>query len=171
MRDNQFLLPFAEKEHIDVNRTARILAVSTGTVYNLAAAGKIDLIDFRFHGKKRVRYQSVVDFCDELRIRHCIADRRPQLSNTIFRHRDEDILPFPISDTMSAEEATTLLAYESANHIREMCQEARFDAYQLIPDGSPWRISKISFARYVASLYENSSRRRTSEFSQASTSL
>jgi hypothetical protein len=152
--NNQILLPFAEKEYIDVKRAARILGVSISTVYNLEAAHKIEIIDFRYRGRKRVRYQSIVDFCDALRIRHCIADRRPQLSHAIFRHRDEDLLPFPISDTISTETAMGILGYESTNPIVAMCQEGRFDAYKLLADASPWRISKISFARYVKSLHE-----------------
>lgn len=144
----QLVLPFAEKEYIDMYRTGRILGLTHSAVRYLYLRGLIEIIDFRQGGRKRVRYQSIVDLCDELRKRHCISDRRPPLANSIFRHRDEDLLPFPLSDTMTVAEARDAMGYESLTPIYYLCEEGAFEAYQF-DKRSPWRISRGSFLDYL----------------------
>lgn len=144
----QLLLPFAEREYIDVKRAARILGVSHSTTLELHRDGEIEMIDYAKHKRKRVRYQSVVDFCDRLRKKHSIADRRPRLDAPFLRHRDDDLLPFSIEDTIGMEEVMEILGYSSRTPVYLMIEEGRFEAYQ-ISNRNPWRISRSSLALYL----------------------
>lgn len=147
-RSAQFLLPFAEREYVDLRRAARILGVSDQNVICLYQGGLIEMINYAPRKRKRVRYQSIVDFCDALRTRYCIKDRRPALDDPMFRHRDEDLLPFPLSDTIGVQQAAEALGYVSPTPVRLMIEEGRFEAYQFAP-WSPWRISRSSLAAYI----------------------
>jgi len=151
---DQLLLPFAEKEYVDTMRAARILGVSLTTVYALYEAGEIEMIGYAERKRKRVRYQSLVDLCDRLRLKYAIADRRPALSAAYLRHHDRDLLPFPLDDTLSIEEARVILGYESAKPISIMIEEGRFEAYQLTHH-SPWRISRASLGAFLQSAHRN----------------
>jgi hypothetical protein len=153
----QILLPFAEKEYVDVGRTAYILGVSQSTVYRLAATSNpsgghlIDLVEYRPNARKRVLYASIVRFCDDLRTKYRINDRRPPLTNPLFRHRDEDLLPFPMSDTMASTEALHVLGYETRRPLVNLIEEGAFQAYRLV-DETPWRISRNSFSLFLQSI-------------------
>ncbi len=136
-----------EREYINVARTTRILGVSTTTVCRLAASGLIDLVEYRMRRRKRVRYQSVVEFCTGLRERYAIPDRRPPSAPHIGR-KDEDILPFPLTDTMWAAEALAVLGFRKLPPLVKLIKGKHFEAYQLVP-GSPWRISRSSFTSFV----------------------
>jgi hypothetical protein len=142
---------FPEKEYVDLARTARILGVTDSTVMALFSRGLIEIIDYAPRKRKRVRYQSIVDFCDALRTRYAIKDRRPALDNPLLRHRDADLLPFPIEDTIAIEQVAEILSYSSFTPVRLMIEEGRFDAYQFY-SFSPWRISKLSLGAYLGSL-------------------
>ena len=83
-----------EEEYISVARTTRILGLSTTTVYRLAESGLIDLAEYRMREWKRVRYRSVVEFCNGLRLRYAIPDRRVPSAPRI-GHKDEEILFSP----------------------------------------------------------------------------
>ena len=91
---DQMILPFAEKEFVNVPRTARILGVSVSTVYRMAemhdkgGRALLSLVAYRRNARKRVLYASIVRFCDGLRNRYGITDRRPKLDHPMFRHRD-----------------------------------------------------------------------------------
>ncbi len=145
---NQFILPFCEREWIDVKRAMAILGVSHGTILNMHALGLIEMIDYSKRKRKRVKYSSIVEYCDELRIKFCIKDRRPQLASKLLRHRDEDILPFPLSDTIGPEDTLEALAYEHRTSVVNLIEEGKFDAYQLVKGGY-WRISRKSFLEYL----------------------
>jgi hypothetical protein len=164
--ESQILLPFAEREYIDVGRTAKILGVSHGTVTTLHAQGKIEIIEYAKRAWKRVLYRSVVDFCDSLRIRYAIADRRPKLSHHMFRHRDEDLLPFPLTDTISPKEAMHYVHYTSPTSLTKLIEEGHFDAYRLMLGSSWWRISRTSFASYLNGLSGSRAPKSNSEDSQ-----
>jgi excisionase family DNA binding protein len=151
---DQLLLPFAEKEYIDVRRAARILGVTYMTIPNLYAAGRIEMIDYAKHKRKRVKYASVVALCDRLREHFGIPDRRAPLPVPYFRHRDEDLLPFPLSDTIYVEEVARILGYDSPSPVRQMIDEGRFEAYK-ISGFSPWRISRTSLAAYLQGVHEH----------------
>lgn len=142
------LSAFPEREYVDLKRAAHILGVSDQNIICLYQAGLIEMIDYAPRKRKRVRYQSIVDFCDSLRTKYCIRDRRPALGNSMFRHRDEDLLPFPLTDTVGVQGAAEALGYVSPTPIRLMIEEGRFEAYQFAP-WSPWRISKSSLATYM----------------------
>lgn len=150
----QMFLPFAEKEYVDMARACRILGVGWETVRRLADTGQVDLIEYRERGWKRIRYQSLIDFCERLRREYGIPDRRPHLSAPYLRHRDEDLLPFPLADTMYSEEATSALGV-SKNVLAHLIEEGRFEAYRMVLSGgeavkgSPWRISRASFGQYL----------------------
>ncbi len=154
MNSNQLVLPFAEREYVDVARCAHILGVSWTTVHRLAATidfhGKplISMIEYRRGARKRILYSSIVYFCDHLRQKYSIADRRPKLTNPLLRNRDEDLLPFPLADTIYTEEAMNALGYQSKRPLLDLIEEGRFEAYCLIP-GNTWRISRSSFAAYL----------------------
>lgn len=163
---DQLLLPFAEREYIDVKRAARILGVSEWSVRDLYSSGHIQMIDYAKRKRKRVNYQSIVDLCDRLRKKYCIEDRRPQLAASFFRHRDADLLPFPLEDTINLEHVAMILGYASTTPVYLMIEEGRFDAYQL-SSRSPWRISRSSLAHYLQSVR---SRATTPEFSRSSIS-
>lgn len=157
----QFLLPFAEKEWITVDRAERILGVDTGVIYRLRELRDqqgqpyLSVVDYGRGNRKRVLYSSVVRYCDYLRRRYAIRDRRPPLDHPIFRHRDEDLLPFPLSDTIDTRAALAYTAYDSTFSIHKRIEEGAFEAYQILPlRGSPWRISRSSFARWISQSLE-----------------
>jgi excisionase family DNA binding protein len=99
----------------------------------------------------RLLYSSIVRLCDQIRVKYNIPDRRPKLSNPILRHRDEDLLPFPWSDTMDTTEALTYIGYESRKTVYNLIEEGRFEAYRLVGE-MDWRISRSSFAAFLAAL-------------------
>jgi hypothetical protein len=144
----QFLLPFAEREYISVQRTARILGIGYSTVFDLHRARRIEMIDYRHHAPKRVKYSSVVAFCDFLRAQYSIPDRRPPLSYSFLRHKDEELLPFPMSDTMYVKEAREYLGFDSFQSVRNLLEQAYFEGYKISPS-STWRISRTSFTAFV----------------------
>jgi hypothetical protein len=84
-----------------------------------------------------------------LRVRFGIEDRRPKLDNPMFRHRDEDLLPFPLEDTIFSAEARAALGYEDLRPLVFLIEEGHFDAYQLFRE-SAWRISRSSFTAFLA---------------------
>lgn len=154
----QLLLPFAHKEYISVKRAAHILGIGYVSVLDLYAAGKIEMIEYVKRRRKRVKYSSIVGLCDRLRNQYNIKDRRPPLDNPIFRHKDEDLLPFPIADTISTREASDILGYDSLLPVQQMIREGHFDAYQ-ISSGYPYRVSRKSLAEFIARAYSNNERR------------
>jgi hypothetical protein len=155
---SQFILPFAEKEYVTVRRTAHILGVSQNTVYRLAGLrgrdgrANLQLVDYGFHARQRVLYSSIVSFCDGLRARFLIADRRPPLSHPMFRHKDEDLLPFPMGDTVYSAEAMAALGYDARGALVRLIEEGRFEAYRLLTI-APWRISRSSFVKFLNELH------------------
>lgn len=171
-RYEQFLLPFAEKEYVDVRRAAHILGVCGETIYNLWEAGAIEIIDYKKRKRKRVRYASIVAFCDRLRRDYHIKDRRPELASAILRHRDADLLPFPLTDTMSADDAARVLGYDSKKCVYDLIDEGAFEAYK-ISTISPWRISRSSLAAFLEQVHANAVRspRADSKLSATSPSI
>lgn len=154
---SQILLPFAEREWITLERTCLILGTTPKTVYQIedtcdeSGSPLIRVLSFGVAKRKRVLYKSVVEFCDYLAKKHSIPVQRPPLSNSLFRHRDEDLLPFPLSDTMSIVDANRYLGYESRGPVVNFIAEGRFYAYRLLDRGAcQWRISRKSFAAWFS---------------------
>lgn len=150
----QFMLPFAEKEWIDVARAARILGIGVTTLYRLRECRNeqgrpfIEGIDCGHGRRQRVKYSSVVAYCDYLRQRYSIPDRRPPLDHPIFRHRDEDLLPFPLVDTMGIQHALRYTPWSAEDALYHLIEEGAFWAYRILPS-APWRISRNDFARWL----------------------
>lgn len=142
------LSPFGQKDFVSVQRAATILGVSTNTVLLLHEEKVIEMIDYRPRARKRVKYASIVELCDKLRLKYGIADRRPPLSSPMFRHKDEDLLPFPMRDTIRTADALSVLGYESMETVRSMIEEGLFEGYQL-REGGPWRISRRSLRAFL----------------------
>jgi hypothetical protein len=147
-KPEQILLPFAAREYIDTRRARRILGVSFPTLTRLAKNGLVDWLDGGKDSWKRIRYQSVVDFCDRVREQHKIPERRPKLSNPHLRYRDEDLLPFPLSDTITAKHALELLGLTHRRSMVRLIEEGRFEGYQLVAQ-SEWRVSRSSLLVYL----------------------
>src|SRR5580658_2609607 len=78
--DQNPVLPFAEKEYVDMARAGDILGVSWQTVMRLAQSGMLRMVEWRSPSRRLVHYGSLVDFCDDLRRQYMIPDRRPTLS-------------------------------------------------------------------------------------------
>lgn len=142
---------FTEREYVDMPRACRILGASWTMVNRMCASGFLTLIDFRERGRKRVHYGSIVEHCNRLREEYAIPDRRPKLTSKLLRYRDEDILPFPFSETICAGEAADLLGYRYKECIWRYCEEGRFEGYRLHP-GAPWRISAPSLRAYLSQI-------------------
>jgi hypothetical protein len=145
---------FAEKEDVDVGRATRIFGVGRSTIYRMAQpnyrAGQsaIKLVAYHHRMKKRVLYSSIVAFCNFLRAEYGIEDRRPKLDHPMFRYRDEDLLPFPLSDTIYSAEVLAALGYSDHRPMVHLIEEGHFEAYQLNREG-PWRISRTSFKHFL----------------------
>jgi hypothetical protein len=150
----EFVPQFAEKAWIDTRRAARIFGVSLNTVYRMAepdyrnGRAALALVSCRRGVRKYVLYSSIIAFCDFLRAEYCIEDRRPKLIGPMTRHRDEDLLPFPSTDAIYLAEVMAALGYRDERAILRLVEERRFDGYQLTC-GGVWRISRISFERFL----------------------
>ena len=143
------LEPFAEKEYIDMPRCCRIFGVNETVARRLAESGFIDLIDHLPRGRKKIHYKSVVNFCDRLRKKYGIPDRRPALQSPYLRHRDADLLPFSLSDTIYSNEAMQLIGCAFYTLTR-LIDEGRILAYRLAPGArTPWRISRVSVENHM----------------------
>ena len=113
----------------------------------MAASGLIELIDYRPHGHHRIRYQSIVNHCNRLREEYAITDRRPPLSSPLLRNKDDDLLPFPLSDTIGVPAIAPALGLSPLS-VRRLLEEGPFDCYRVHPS-APWRISMASFSAYL----------------------
>ena len=133
-------------------RACRILGVTPPVVMKLAAEGRFRYVDFRERGWKKIHYHSLVDYLNNLREEYAIPDGRPKLDNPIFRHRDVDLPPFPLADTVFPPQCADAIGV-SPPVIYSLAEEGRFWAYRLSPEGH-WRISATSFQRWVASRCE-----------------
>jgi hypothetical protein len=141
--------PFAEREYIDMPRCCRILGVNETVARRLAESGLIKLIDHLPRTRKKIRYQSVVDLCDRLRGEYGIPDRRPLLSAPYLRHRDADLLPFPLTETIYSNNAMELIGCGFYTLTR-LIDEGRILAYRLAPGArTPWRISRVSVENHM----------------------
>jgi hypothetical protein len=92
-----------------------------------------------------VTYDSIVHLCDKLRVQYHIRDRRPKLAAGR-RWRDVDLLPFPISDTVTVKDVATGLDVPISLAYK-LTEEGTFESYKLF-GSSTWRISKTSLYRY-----------------------
>jgi excisionase family DNA binding protein len=149
------MLPFPDEKTIDMARCCSILHQTSYVVRRLASTplrpGSSEMCLDAYNTMRcaplRIDYDSLVRFLDMLRDKHGIVDQRP--APIWGRHRDDDLLPFPWSDTMTVEDAADALSI-GRSKVRLRIEAGKFEAYQLVPV-SPWRISRSSLAKYVAS--------------------
>lgn len=151
---DDIVLPFPDEKTIDMNRCCAILHVWPVIVRRLLvtklAPGNEGMCLVGYNTMRnsplRIDYDSLVRFLDRLRAHHAIPDRRPPV--TFGRHRDEDLLPFRWTDTISTDEAANVLNIHRSKVLLRI-EAGRFEAYQLVAQ-SPWRISRTSLARHIA---------------------
>jgi hypothetical protein len=148
-------LPVQSAMEIDVQRLRRILGVSDKTVHRMLESGSIRgyRVPHTQNASWRIEYTSVVEFCDQLRIRFCIADRRAGLGGIRKRYRDSELLPFPLDETIYSPQVEDQLGC-SSQAVVHLIETGKLVGYQLVPDkrGSRWRIHALSLDRYIASL-------------------
>jgi len=160
-KNTQTVLPsFPEREYVDMGRACRILGLSWTTVSRLAASGMVDMVDYRSHSVKRIRYASIVDLCNRLRREFAIPDRRKPQSSPSLRYRDEDLLPFPLSDTITADDALGAMGSVSRKGFLKLVEEGRFWAYRFA-QAAPWWISRSSLAAYLDRVHPGARRSDT----------
>jgi len=155
LRDVQLRLPFPDESTIDTARACAILHVSAAVVYRLTvtpiAPGSETMSLVAYSTMRgaplRIEYASMVRFLDSVRERHGIPDHRP--IPVFGRYRDDDLLPFPWSDTITVNDAAEALSIHPSKVLLRI-ESGQFEAYQL-GHGAPWRISRNSLARLIAS--------------------
>jgi hypothetical protein len=135
------LLPAPAKQFVDVERAADIFGVSKQVILEMMHSDILSGYQISPNMRWNIEYSSIVEFCDRLRVEYCIRDRRPKLVPGR-RWRDADLLPFPITDTVSIKEVTTGLDVTKEIALN-LTEEGAFEAYRIFK-GSPWRISKTS---------------------------
>lgn len=146
-------LPFQRSAEIDKARVAKILGVSHATASRMVEAKLFRA--YRSPGEKilRIEYDSVVAYCNRLRLEYRISEKmieRPRGR----RLRDEDLLPFPLKDTISLKEVCRVLDCDGSAAQR-LIEEGALTGYQVQIGraGCPWRVHLPSLERYVASLH------------------
>jgi hypothetical protein len=142
------LLPIPENKVIDADRAAGILNVSRTTIWDLLDEKLLRGYQLGRSQPWNILYDSVVELCDDLRLRFHIADRRKRKLKPGQRWRDDELLPFPAEDTISLNEAAVGLGSQR-KIVLHLIEEGKFDAYQLYERGS-WRISKSSLFAFAA---------------------
>jgi hypothetical protein len=138
----------SDEEFIRMPRACRILDASWTLVNRLIEYGHLEQVDPIPQGWKKLRYQSIVEHCDRLRKEYAIRDRRPRLSSPKMRYKDEDLLPFPLCDTIKFRDVQQVLGFSSIAPVLKILNAGLFECYRLHP-ASPWRISKTSFVAYL----------------------
>jgi excisionase family DNA binding protein len=145
-------LPFQQCEAIDVRRVAKVLAVSHRTVHYILKRG--DLCGYRIGTSWRLEYSSLVDYCNRLRLHYGITEAGLLKKPTLGRLRDQDLLPFPLAETIYAAEVQKRLDIARAT-VSNLILQGDLIAYQpLIGSRScPYRIYRPSFERYLGRLH------------------
>lgn len=142
------LLLYAEKDYIDNRRARCILGVSPPALSRLVGLGYIRWTNYGKASWKRIHYPSVVNYCNYLREKHHIPDRRSPLQLPYLRYRDHELLPFPWADTVSAQEAARALGFEKVDSVVMRIEAGCFEAYQIMPN-SNWRVSRTSLMLFI----------------------
>jgi hypothetical protein len=142
------LLPIPENKVIDADRAAGILNVSRTTIWDLLDEKLLRGYQLGRSQPWNILYDSVVELCDDLRLRFHIADRRKRQQLVIAPPLARFQLAFPAEDTISLNEAAVGLGSQR-KIVLHLIEEGKFDAYQLYERGS-WRISKSSLFAFAA---------------------
>ena len=152
----QLTLPFSLKDAVSVKRTSLILGVSNNVVFRILGFGVLTSMQRGERGPMHIRHASLVEYCDRLRETFGLPNRRPILSNPIFRHADRDIPPFPLEMNLSVAQVMAALQLEKSRVI-QMANRQQLEAYQLTPV-SPWRFYRPSVEKYIAAIHAKSKR-------------
>lgn len=161
-------LPIQRSKQIDIPRVRQILGVNIKTAIKMLEKGMIR--GFRHAGKRspwHVEYDSVVEYCDRLRVSHAISNARVGIKGQ--RRRDRDLLPFPLDETISLSEVCRRLDL-APNSVVHLIETGAIVGYQLIFEqkGCPWRIHAPSVEQYLASLHAMAARRPSIQASPSS---
>jgi excisionase family DNA binding protein len=149
-RAPKLALPFQRSQEIDVPRFCGILGVSKQTAVRLFKSGLVRAYKV---GTWRIEYDSVVTYCNRLRIEYRISERTaPRPTNG--RLRDRDLLPFRLTDTVYMQEIAERLGCSISNVVH-LIEEGALVAYKVTLEGAGcrWRIYRPSLDRYLASLH------------------
>jgi hypothetical protein len=143
-------LPFQGSAQIDLKRLQRILGIDPRTMRRMIHEKAFR--SFCGPSGRRIEYDSVVDFCNKLRVEFGISacSAKPRLG----RMRDRDLLPFPLDETIGVPETCAILDC-SVGACIGLIDEGKLVAYK-IRNGHikcPWRIHRPSLERYIASLH------------------
>lgn len=148
-------LPFQKSQEIDVERARKILGVSQMTMLRML---RNKLIRAYRTGNKRgtwsIDYNSIVEYCDRIRVLHCISTQRVGLSGSRRRYRDRELLPFPLDETVYIAEVQERLQC-GATAVTHLIERGSLVGYQVLfeTNGCPWRIHAPSVDKYLASLH------------------
>lgn len=160
-------LPSAAREEVDPKRVARILGCSVITVRRLIQTGHIR--GYIVGRNMRIIYESVVEFCEELR--RPIAWGLPQrpARKPGMRLRDDAILPFPLADTVYVKDVMTVLRCSDMT-VHGLHESGELLAYRLGGDTkrTSWRIYRPSLERYVESRHRMAAVKTPTSFASAS---
>lgn len=162
-------LPIQRSKEIDMKRACQILGANPKTVTKMLENQMIrGYRHIASNAPWHIDYDSVVEYCDNLRILYCIRDARPRLAGRA-RHRDREILPFPLDETIYMDEARKRLDLTTVAVIH-LIQAGALVGYQIIFEqmGCPWRIHAPSLERYLASLHAMATKRPSVHRSPAS---
>jgi hypothetical protein len=148
-------LPIQRSAEIDIARVANIFGITVASARNMAE-------DHLFPGSYkvssltpwRINYDAVVAYCNNLRLQYRISSRLPPLGKGR-RHRDEDLLPFPLAETISGREVSEALecSRDTVSHLLDSGGLIGYRVRAQDVRGNPWRIWRLSLERYIASLH------------------
>jgi len=137
-----------EGELVSVGRAAQMLGATLPQIAALAQAGKIQMADKRKGVENAILAQSIKAYCEDLRTNWRIKRRRRLSSGKADFLLDEDLLPFPLADTIGREEALSMLSSSRSQRIQLALIGADIDALPLemyrLADSEPLRVSRSS---------------------------
>jgi hypothetical protein len=144
-------LPVQSLGEIDSIRLSNILGVSRFTISRMLSSGLFHGA-YRHPGRQwRIPYASVVDYCNRLRIEYRISSRlaTPPPGR---RHRDEDLLPFPLSLTLGMNAVCDTLDCCPVSVVH-LLEEGALVGYKLQKKETySWRIDARSLEKYMERL-------------------
>jgi hypothetical protein len=152
----KLVLPFQLKDEIDVRRIGRILGVEEATARRMVKAKLFRRYQVAPLTPWRIEYDSVVDYCNRLRLEYRISPRLKAPAPGR-RHRDEDLLPFPLAESLSIKEVRDTLRCERRT-VLHLIETGSLTGYRIYPEelagsASRWRIWRRSLLEYIGSLH------------------
>jgi hypothetical protein len=153
-----------ESELVGLGRAGRMLGLTASQIAELGRAGKIQMVDKGKEKKNAVSVPSIEAYCEELRTDFGIGRRRRISTADVAILLDEEILPFPLADTIGREEALSMLYSSTSERIARALATGQIEALGLeinrFTDRDPFRVSRSSV---IACLEGTSKSREPSE--------